>query len=153
MEINIKDYLSEDEIKDIVKDELHRQVRHLISTENSSGWTAHTIKEWMSECIIVGILGGLFETEDKAEIKKLFAQRAKELINNLSSHYFFPTDFCSPTKLTTRVGELLIEAANNNVETFNERIKKAIEDENFAEYELGQLVGGIFDKLTEMKKK
>jgi hypothetical protein len=113
MEINIKDYLSEEEIKEIVKDELHKKIKYLIDEEDSSGWTAKKIKDWVAENMVLGLLGGIFNTDNIKEIEVLINDKVKEVLKNVSSYELMPSDWRANTKLQNRVQELFIEAAEN----------------------------------------
>jgi hypothetical protein len=152
MDINIKDYLSEYEIKEIVREELRKQIKFLLSTEGNSGWTKHSINDWIFKCITTGLMGGLLGVDNDEEIKKLSSEKIKETIKNLGSYEIMPQSYSPPTKLQTKVEGLLVEAAHNNIDIFTSKIKTVIENEEFSEYELGQLVGGIFDRLVGFDK-
>lgn len=83
---------------------------------------------------------------------KIFLDKVKEVINKMSDYEIMPSEYRLSSNIQRHTTKMLIDALDSNVKTFEIKIKSIIEDKDFSEYELGNFVAGIFDKLTGLKK-
>lgn len=133
MEINIKDYLSYNEIKEICESELRIQIREFFKTEKD----AQRLLSNLSYQII-------FDEVDKTipNCQKIIETNVKEIINEKTSYCVFRgREYGRDPSLAYK---LLEEEVSKNKELLNEKVKETIINTDYS-----NKIWDIFEKLGE----
>jgi|WetSurMetagenome_2_1015567.scaffolds.fasta_scaffold00711_62 hypothetical protein len=141
--INVSDYMSDEEIKDMIRDEIKSNIMH--RTDNDIERVLSNMSYYMAEQFIDSLL-----TEEQ---KDKIRSKTKEVINGLSSLTVFHSA-SSYEKQST--GYSIMEKACKDFESeirnkvkdiIDKKVSKAIEDKiNFDDI----FMDGIIDKLSEI---
>ena len=152
MEINFKDYLSDDEVKEIVQDELRIQVRKLFS-----GTEENTQR----------LLSNLAYAIVRDEVDKIVPNYEEELINkvaelvkskDLSFHVF---NYHYSTNAPTSFGSKVIEqTVKENQQLIKDKVVKTIQETDYSEQALmkfeslaDDFTSNIYDFVNLMRDK
>ena len=152
MEINFKDYLSDNEVKEIVQDELRIQVRKLFS-----GTEENTQR----------LLSNLAYAIVRDEVDKIVPNYEEQLVNkvaelvkskDLSFHVF---NYHYSTNTPTSFGSKLIEqTVKENQQLIKEKVVKTIQETDYSEQALmkfeslaDDFTSNIYDFVNLMRDK
>ena len=152
MEINFKDYLSDDEVKEIVQDELRIQVRKFFS-----GTEENTQR----------LLSNLAYSIVRDEVDKIVPNYEEELVNkvaelvkskDLSFHVF---NYHYSTNAPTSFGSKLIEqTVKENQQLIKDKVVKTIQETDYSEQALmkfeslaDDFTSNIYDFVNLMRDK
>lgn len=152
MEINFKDYLSDDEVKEIVQDELRNQVRKFFS-----GTEENTQR----------LLSNLAYAIVRDEVDKIVPNYEEDLVNkvaelikgkDLSFHVF---NYHYSTNAPTSFGSKLIEqTVKENQQLIKDKVVKTIQEADYSEQALmkfeslaDDFTSNIYDFVDLMRTK
>jgi hypothetical protein len=148
MNIKIEKYLSEEEIKDIVSDEIRTQIRKLFDTEKN----AQRLLSNLSYQIV-------FDEVDKTipNCLEVIANNTKKIIGESSSYNVFrDSSYGSPKSLAYQIME---QAVSENKELINTKVKDTIVNTDYSKEiwdkfeELGEnFISNIYDIVKLGKK-
>lgn len=139
MEINIESYLSEQEIKEIVKDELRAMIRRNKGKDDLQRVIANVSHE-----IVVGLVNEHFDED----LQSLLKEKVIKQINELSSYTVFKTPDAWE-RTTAAPYHLMQKVVNGNQHLIQARFEELVKDitlpEDFqfdCDYEIRQLLMG-----------
>lgn len=133
MNIEISNYLSHDEIKEIVEDELRAQIRNHFSNEEN----ARRLLSNLSYQII-------FDEVDKTvtESKSVIADKTRQLLNNMTAYNVFRDDSYGGRK--SLATQLMEQSVKDNAELLRDKVRETIVNKDMSEE-----VWTIFEKMGD----
>lgn len=131
-EINVEDYLSQDEIKQIVIDQVKSEVRELFKTEEN----AKRILSNLSYELV-------FNEIDKVipNSRQLIIEKTTSILNNIQSYSVFRNRDYGKASLAY---ELMEQAVRENKDLLNHKVKETITDKDYS-----QEIWSKFEELGE----
>lgn len=145
--LNISQYLSESEIKEICIDEVRNQIKSFFSNEEN----AQRLLSNLSYHIV-------FNEIDKVipESRELVINKTRQIINNIQSYSVFRDDTYGGRK---SIGQSIMEEAiRNNKDMINEKVKETILNKDYSEeiwskfQELGETFAENIYEITRLGK-
>lgn len=121
MEINFREYISEEEMKEVIKDEVRIKIRQEFSREEN-------FKRILTNSLYNQVSHEIISLENSGQIKPL-KEQVKKIIEELSSYTVFgndTTDRYNPKLSDNRI--LLNEVVEENRDELSKVVKKRLND-------------------------
>jgi hypothetical protein len=134
MEIKVENYLSNEEIKEIVQDELRNQVKQLFKNETE----AQRLLSNLSYQIV-------FNEVDKvvANSQDIIVKKTTDLVNDVKSYTIFRYSYLSGSP-ENNGARILEQAIIDNKKLINEKVKETIINKDYSEK-----IWDTFENLAE----
>ena len=141
MDIEIKDYLSPEEIKEICKDALYQKIREDMSKLNVNDILAN-----ISHADVEAMVDEYVGVDDFC--KKAIAQKTQQIIESLSSYSVFRKAYAWERKNSVAY-DIMEEECRAARPLIKKRVEQIINEYNFPQLERDEIMYTIADVLTD----